>query len=64
MRQDWRIPPLYFSTKMRPEELKKNFLDTAPPPYLKVWIHHWTVTQQVSQLANESVSQQVASSQS
>ena len=42
----WRIqgrgpggprPPPYFSTKMRPEGRKKNFLETAPP-YLRVWM--------------------------
>ena len=43
--------PPYFSTKMRPEGSKKNFLETAPTsisesgwpplaPYLKVWIRH------------------------
>ena len=46
-------PPHHFFTKMRPEGLKKFFLETVPPPsqglddraqpplpYLKVWIRH------------------------
>ena len=42
--------PPYFWTKLRPEDLKKIFVETAPPlsqglmtgppPYLTVWIHH------------------------
>ena len=34
-------PPLfsfYFKTKLRPEGLEKIFLETAPPPYLRVWM--------------------------
>ena len=35
-------PPLIFFTKLRPEGLKKFFLETAPPPppptYLRVWM--------------------------
>ena len=34
------FPPLppYFYTKMRPKRAEKNFLQTAPPPYLRVWM--------------------------
>ena len=30
--------PPYFSTKMRPIGPKKNFLETGPPSYLRVWM--------------------------
>ena len=29
--------PLIFRTKLRPEGPKKNFLETGPPTYLRVW---------------------------
>ena len=31
-------PPPYFWTKLRPKGLKKIFWETAPPPYLRVWM--------------------------
>ena len=32
-------PPHHFLTKMRPEGLKKFFVETVPPPpYLRVWM--------------------------
>ena len=49
-----RLPP-YFWTKLRPQGPKKRLLrpppsplsqglDDRPPPYLKVWIRHCSVT--------------------
>ena len=31
-------PPPYFWTKLRPKGLKKIFWETAPPPYLRLWM--------------------------
>ena len=33
--------PPYYWAKLRPEGPKKTFLETAPPPYLKVWVWRW-----------------------